>query len=277
MAHAPLPLLDRITQQEFAFTLRGWKEPAAQFFTPSAEHGEILAERRRWLRDDPSRYLLHTPGSEGLLREALDLAHAFDSAFIPPINASPAEMLRTLGEHWEADFILCRRDPGGRMCMAAGAVCFPSHWAPETRLNLPVEALHDPVPGLNAAIGGQIHNLLDRLPSGYAWLRLNWGLSASPERNQHPSRSLPRLTKNTPIQSIWLRMEHQALVRLPRTQGILFGIRLLSCSLQALPDQPKAAHSVAGQLRSMPEAVRVYKGIQDVANQVADWLETPAS
>jgi hypothetical protein len=273
MARSPQDLLDRITQEKFEFTLRGWKEPADRFFTAGNDNAEILAERRHWLWTAPERCLLYTPGSEDLVREASNFLQTLSSAYCSSLEASPIEILRQLGEQSEADLILCQKNTAGRICMQAGAICFPSHWAPETKLTLPIEALHNPVPGLNAAIGDKIFNLLDRLPSGYAWLRLNWGLSASRERNQHPGRGLPRLNPDTPIESIWLRVEHQALARLPHSQGILFGIRLYSYSLATLKAKPKAALAVAGQLRSMPEAMRVYKGIQGVADRVVAWLE----
>jgi hypothetical protein len=272
MAHTPRALLDRLTQEEFTFNLRGWKEPAAAFFAPTAAKDEILAERCRWLAEDPARYLLHGLGSEEVIEEAVDFARQLDPNIAWPPHLTTVEQFRRLGAHWEPDIILCRKNASGRIVMEAGVVCFPSRWAPETRLGLPVETLHDPVPGLNAAIGAKIFNLLDRLPAGYAWLRLNWGLSASAERNQHLCRGLPPLSAATPPEAVWFRVEHQALVRLPATQGILFGIRVHSYPLGALRDHLGAARAVAGQLCSMPQDIRIYKGIQDVAERVANWL-----
>ena len=207
-----------------------------------------------------------------MVQEAVELAETFDPVFMPPAGAEFPDLLKSLGEHWECDLILCRAVPGGQMSMEAGIVCFPSYWAPEDKIGLPVWDVHAPVPGLNAAIGHKIDHLLKRLPPGSAWLRLNWGLSASAERNQHPLRCPPRLTGLTPIGSIWLRLEYQALLRLPVTGGVLFGIQLYSFSLEALRAKPTTASAIAGQLRSMPLEMQVYKGIQDVAWRVADWL-----
>jgi len=281
MPFDPNDLLARFSQESFAFNLRGWKAPADEFFAPTAENAAILAERRRWLAEDPGRYLPYTPQAADLVREAVELARSFDPAgcfnpaFVPPEGANPAQTLQQLGETWEADFILCRRGSDGLFRMAGGALCFPSNWVPETKLDLPVAALHDPVPGLNAAIGAQIDKLLARLPAGDAWLRVNWGLSASGERNQHPARRLTRLGPGTPPEATWFRVEYQALVRLPATGGILFGIRPYSWRLPALREKAEAARAVAGQIRSMPEEMRVYKGIQHVAEGAAEYMAGP--
>ena len=272
----PASLLERISRPEFEFNLRGWKEPAAAFFAPTPAHEDALAERRRWLAQNPERYRVYLPESADLVQEAADFARTLDPAFTPGAGSDLPAQLKRLGEHWECDLILCRKNPGGRMRMEAGVVCFPSAWAPEEKLGLPIFDVHAPVPGLNAAIGDKIDHLLERLPPGSAWLRVNWGLSASPERNQHPRRGLSRLTGATPIESIWLRLEHQALLRLPATGGLLFGIHLHNFSLKELRGKPVGL-AVAGQLRSMPLEMQVYKGIQDVAQRVADWLDCSAS
>jgi hypothetical protein len=266
-------LLERISLESFKFNLRGWKEPAAGFFAPSPARKQVLSERSRWLSQHAERHLVYLPSAADLVRESVDLARILDAAFMPAGSAALTDQLKGLGEQWECDLILCRKDSLGCMRMEAGVVCFPSAWAPEEKLGLPVFAVHAPVPGLNAAIGDKIEHLLNRLPAGNAWLRINWGLSTSPERNQHPLRRLPRLSSTTPIESIWLRLEHQALLRLPVTQGILFGIHLHSYSLAEVRSKPPVARAIAGQLRSMPADMLRYKGILDVKERVANWLD----
>jgi len=273
MSFDPHSLLDRFEGERFAFELRGWKEPLGLFWAASPERAEILAERQAWLRQNPERHRVYLPSAQDLVDETCLLAGALDPTYRPPQNVSLDDKLLALGGHWEADFILCRQSQGGRMRMEAAVVCFPSHWAPETRLGLEVEEIHAPVPGLNGALAPKINNLLERLPASQAWLRVNWGLSSCPDRNQHPLRHRPRLGQETPMEQIWLRVEHQALVRLPQTQGILFGIRLHCFGLESLQARPAVARAIAGQLRSMPAEMQAYKGIQDVAGRVAGWLE----
>jgi hypothetical protein len=269
----PESLLDHFTQASFSFTLRGWKEPVEAFFAPTPDHAAILAERRFWLEANPERHQVWLPQAAELVREAAELLGGFDP-LIQPAPALPLEaQLYALGTSFEPDLVLCSPDSGGRFCMLAGSVCFPSYWFPEEKIGLPVEAVHAPVPGLNPALGGKIHNLLERLPSGYTWLRVNWGLSASLERNQHPLRGLPRLGATTPLEDIYLRIEHQALVRLPRSGGILFGIQPYSFTLDEVRRKPASARAIAGQMRSMPQDMQGYKGIREVSGRVVRCLE----
>lgn len=272
--YSPEALLDHFTQPEFAFLMRGWKEPNHIFFAPTAANQAILTERRHWLSQDPQRYLVWQPESAGLVRATLQLAKSFDSTFnFPDSNASPQEGLQALGLHWEPDILLVRRCADSEIRMQAGVVCFASHWSPQAKLGQTVEVVHGPVPGLNAAIAPGIQNLLVRLQEGYSWLRVNLALSASLDLNQHPELAPPRLTRETPMESIWLRVEYQALATLPGGEGVLFGIRPYHYELNSLLARPQAARAVIGQLRTMPLAVQEYKGIEQVSARVADWLE----
>ena len=69
----------------------------------------------------------------------------------------------------------------GQDVFVAGAICFPSSWAPEEKLGLPVHTIHDPVPTLNEQLGARIGKFLAGIRPGKAWERVNWGLSGSPD------------------------------------------------------------------------------------------------
>ncbi len=194
---------------------------------------------------------------------------------VKPDGVLPQDVLRWLGEVWEADFLLLQPGEDGRFRFEAGVVCFPSSWAPEEKIGHPVDVIHSPVPGLNEAIGEKIDRLLERLPPGQAWLRVNWGLSRSAERNQHPYRKLPRIHANLPPEDIWLRLEYQALVRLPRSGGMLFGIQLYSFPAGLIRSRPRTASTIASHLRSMPESMLRYKNIHPIADGFANWLTAP--
>ena len=124
----------------------------------------------------------------------------------------------------------------------------------------PIDFIHGVVPGLNPAVGMHIQGFLRKLKPGIAWLRHNWGLSRSPEFNQHPTRSLPRLTSDLASNEVYLRIEHQALVALP-PNGVLFGIRITVHPLSEVLAEPAAAAGLARALRTMTEAMAQYKGL----------------
>jgi hypothetical protein len=235
-----------------------------EFYAPGGERAAILEERERWLRSDPSRYLAVLPEGEALVREAA--ARAYAEGTVPEAIGTAPEMAFWLGRHWEVDYLVLACDRGEPR-MVAGCVCFPSSWALEEKIGLGISAIHGVVPTLNATIGPAIGNFLSRIKDGVCWTRSNWGLSRSAERNQHPSRKLPRLDASVGLEDVWFRVEEQALSALPVNNGVLFGIRVLSWPLGAMFGTPAAAHLIAA-LESMPAEVARYKGLETSRDRI---------
>ena len=85
----------------------------------------------------------------------------------------------------------------------------------------------------------------------FLWAAQNWGLSRTPELNQHPNRRLPRLDATVDLNDVWFRIEYQSLVALPRTSGILFGIRLIIEPLSRLAGDPSFASDLSRGLATV--------------------------
>jgi len=130
------------------------------------------------------------------------------------------------------------------------------------------------VPGLNAAVGARIDMALARLAPGAALERENWGLARDAERNHHPSRPRRRLDETITPEEVWLRVERQCLVKLPRTGGVLFGIRLVLLKFAQVLADPAAADGLRRALTSMPAEVAAYKGLAQARAALLGWLES---
>jgi hypothetical protein len=159
---------------------------------------------------------------------------------------------------------------GGAWRMAAGVVCFPSHWSPVEKLGLPVAAIHGPVPHYAGELGDRVDRFLDRLsPDRPVWRR-NWTVHASPELHApHP------VVSPVPVayQDHWLRSERQVLMALPRSASILFTIRTEQVPMTTVSEQPPMANRLAAALRSTPPELAAYRfGTLDV-DGLAAWLE----
>jgi hypothetical protein len=87
--------------------------------------------------------------------------------------------------------------------------------------------------------------------------------------NRHPKRALPALVETTPLEQIYVRVEHQIFYRLPRTQGLLFGIRLSLHPLNEIMMNPKAADGLRQAIETMPKEIAEYKGIYRIRER---WL-----
>lgn len=265
-------LLARIfPDEDFKFHLRFERGEPAEFFAPTSDHAALVAERQRWLRDEPGKYAALLPPGEPLLEEVLKLAQDWNG-FAPLGSGATWSALLALGEFWEADYLLLKPDADGAIRLYGGCLCFPSSWRLTDKIGKPIEFIHGPVPGLNKSIGPGIHKFLTGLKPGAASLRHNWGLARPLELNHHPDRNLPRLDANVRMDEVWLRVEHQALVALPQSGGVLFGIRVVNHSLAAVKADSVARDRLRRALETMPEAMAVYKGIASARGRILEML-----
>jgi hypothetical protein len=238
---------------------------ARAFFSATGNSVELLAERGRWLNEEPEKYEAALPEGLALVEEAAELAVGWGTQVKAEVGA--------LGRVWEPDFVLLREGEDGAFRVVAGAVCFPTSWALRDKLGHSLAETHGPVPGLNAAIGARIDMALARLAPDAAWERENWGLARDAERNHHPARPRPRLDETITPQEVWLRVERQCLVKLPRTGGVLFGIRLVLLPFAQVLAEPAAADGLRRALASMPGEVAAYKGLAQARAALLGWLE----
>jgi hypothetical protein len=241
----------------FHLTLR--RAEPREFFGPQDPSGKILAERRRWLAADPARYSGLHAESAAALKEFSELGSTW--------GAKPVADIVALGESYEPDILFLTRDDVGRFCVRGGALVFPTGWALEEKMGLPLEAVHGVVPKLNDALASPIQQFLTRLKPGTAFCRDNWGLAATDELNLHPARKLAPPDLPVALDRLWLRVEHQALLALPQSRGVVFGIRIALHRLDAIAGGP-AAPGLRRALQTMPEDLARYKRIDTVRAEV---------
>ena len=255
MVSPPLAALFSPTAYRFRVGVRPGDGSA--FFAPTAGHDAILAERRRWLGEDPRHYAQVTEAGRPLLEafhhQVSTWAHA----------GEPAADCSALGAVLEPDFLLLAVDPAGDFRLQGGALCFPTSWALEEKLGATVEWIHGVVPGLNTALGPAITRVLSGLAERGPLERLNWGLAATAERNLHPALARPRLQADCVPESVWLRVEHQLLAPLavPGSSGVLFALRIELVPLTTVLADPGTRHGFARALATMPDDVAAYKGL----------------
>ena len=259
--------------------MRFEKNDIASFFMPNASHHAVIAERRKWLTDDPEKYSAMLPKAEELLDEVVEMAASLGTLPVGVdrdafLNLDPISRCRRLAENWEADFLLMKPDADGVFRLYGGGLCFPSHWDLRDKLGKAMVDIHAPVPGLNEALGRQIDGFLRLIKPGISWERANWGLSRTPELNLHPSRKLPRLDASVEIDEVWFRLEKQSLVALPNSGGILFGIKLVIVPMHEIKADPLTPQGMIRALQTMPEPMVQYKGIATSRDRIVAMLAT---
>lgn len=273
----PLPLNELFPQEDYRFHLTLRKGDPEAFF--SGASASVLEERVRWLRDDPGRFAAEAKGAEPLVAEFEGCAAKWAKSVLSEgkaISELP-ERLAALGCVLEPDFMLLSKDDTGVFRLVAGVVCFPSSWALTEKMGRGLDDIHGPVPGLNAALGSAIGQFLGRLKPGAAFERANWGLSATPELNMHPSLGRPRLAPPLKAAGVWLRIEDQLFAAMPASAGILFAIRLRVIELSTIVEDAQLRKGFRRALATMPESVAIYKGIAPVRGALLSLLQRPVT
>ena len=247
----------------FHLTLR--RSEPGEFFGARDPFGRLLAERAKWLAENPVRHAALLPEGEALLAELTELAGR--EWGIPRTTT-----VHGLGAVLEPDFLLLSPDAAGAFRLRGGALCFPTGWALGEKLGHTLDFIHGVVPGLNTALASPIQQFLARLKPGVAFQRDNWGLVATDELNLHPARKVPAPALPVALDRLWLRVEHQALVALPRTGGVLFGIRIALHRLDQVALDAAASAGLRRALASMPADVAAYKRIDAVRGAIVALL-----
>jgi len=259
-------LIDLFPDQDYRFHLTLRRGDLSAFF--ATQDPAALAERRRWLSEDPSRYALGTPDSADLIDEFECTVDTWRQNRGPALSPSaPVEVparLQRLGTALEPDFLLLAKDPLGEFRLRAGVVCFPSWWALAEKIGLTLDRIHGVVPELNPSLGPTIGQFLAKLKPGAPYERSNWGLAATPELNLHPALGRPRLSTPLSLERTFLRIEDQILATLPETGGILFGIALRVIPLRNVLDNPAIRPGFHRAVRTMPAPLVAYKGLGSI-------------
>lgn len=250
-------LRELFPEDDFGFRLTLKRGAPVDFFRPSANSAHTLAERRKWLAESPPDYAILPERAQSAWAEFCDLAGTWIGQ---PVPTDPS----LAGGLIEPDVVLMTRDAAGVFRLRGGVVVFPSHWALADKLEQTLREVHGVVPGLNTAIGPAIDRYLDRLKPGFAAGRSNWGLAATDAMNLHPATNPRRLEQGMPFEDIWLRIEDQNLSRLPKSDAILFGIRIESIRLTEVLVDAEIRRRFNRTLKTMPPTVAVYKGLSEV-------------
>jgi hypothetical protein len=98
-------------------------------------------------------------------------------------------------------------------------------------------------------------------------------LASQPDLNEHPDRCEYTWKRPLSLEHVWLRREDQAILSLPGSGGVLFGIRVVVRSIAEVIQTPEKAHHLVRGLRTMPAEMVCYKGIEDVRGELIELLD----
>lgn len=192
--------------------------------------------------------------------------------YVDPVVAQGLHPLDLAARWVPEDLCLHLPGPDGVLRLVAGSVAFPAGWALREKLGRPLGAIHGPVPGYEAAIGRPVDRVLGALTPARGIWRLNGSIvdDAVLFRPEYPRRVRPpRIPED-----IVIRSERQTLRRLPVSGAVVFTIRTYVDPLTSIENSREARRTLAAYLRALPPDQRRYKRMEDLAEPLADWLDS---
>ena len=190
----------------------------------------------------------------------------------------PRQPLDYIGRQVQGDWVVMdQRD--GDFYIEAGVVTAPADWSMDFDLGMTFVEWHGPVPlAHDMGIFDRARKFLLDLRLGEPVRRLNWTmtinprLDTSPERYPHWGPDRAQVTAENAGHKAHLRVELQALWRLPRSNGVVFSIRAYLISMEELVTVPKWGRRVHRALKQLHPALVDYKGLTRYRDTVVAWL-----
>lgn len=262
-----------------------------EWLEPDERRAQQLALKRRLVAEHREQVIAVTPDDDGGVRAASEellvsvraelTARGLDELGIDPgadVDHAEVHPIEAVGLLTQEDWCVHLPDADGRWRLVAASVCFPTRWDLTQKIGRTVREIHAPVPGYDEQLGDAVDRFFGRLtPEAGVW-RLNWNLLDDPALFQpvrdHRSGAV---AVDEVGQRIWLRVERQALVRLPVSGATVFSIRVHQDPLDVLCAEVEAVERVRGTLRALPPDAVAEKGLVDSFDAILAWLDRAGS
>ena len=286
---APLPLERLLLPLEtgpFRMAMGLVARPQDEVVEIDALYHRQMRDRRRLLDTRHDEVFAATPGSAPARAELLEMLATLLPARHPTWFARSGEMLhnRLTGETFDLSHPphdrlevagrlvqedLCLIDVSGpEPVLAAAVLCAPSRWRLAEKIGRPLLAVHGPVPFYADRLSKAVDRFMRVLRPGKLVERFNWGIFDDDTLFQpqptHRLAGAGAVDADNALDRLFVRVERQTLLRLPRSGSVLFAIRVHSYGLRRVLAEPGAAASLHSMVRELPDTLADYKGLLDI-------------
>ena len=291
------PYLPFADGKPFALRMNLQPLPVEQWIDVGEDFSGQLAEKRKLLATRHDDVVQALPQAQHASEEALKFLLAHLRRYYPGQFAFRTLRGLGIGGKWDfsqlslhplehatglvqEDFCILQADDetnGGTYRLTAGAVCFPSNWRLADKIGCALADVHGPVPGYAEKLGGAVDRFFKNLTAGTIMWRANWLIHATPELFQSGHKldaaTAAAITSENAGEKLWLRVERQALRRLPQSGAVLFTIRTHVTHLADAIRDAKAAQALALAVRTMPDDFSRYRSMDTFRAVLLPWLE----
>lgn len=194
------------------------------------------------------------------------------------VSTLPREPLDYIGRQAQGDFVAMDQRAGD-LWTEAGMVTTQADWSLDFDVGMSFKEWHGPVP-----LAHEMHvferalKFLLKLRLGAPVRRLNWTMTINPRLDTSPELypfwgpDRAAVTSQNAGDLVHLRVEMQGLWRLPRSNGVVFGIRCYLISMRELVTIPKWGRRVHRVVKNLHPALVDYKGLTRYREALLEWL-----
>ncbi len=225
-----------------------------------------MAERARLMEKRRSDIVMSQPSAFPAAQELLDEVtshlsqrHNFELTnrqCIRPdgtcVDVDRNAPLETLSRLVSEDFCILQKD-GNEHVLTAGLLCFPASWTLSQKFGHPLIRIHQPVESYTDDIAKRVQRLFDAVQVGRPLWRANAMRYRDPALYQPRPEVAPRTDR---VQGNYIRSERQCILRLPKSDAVVFSIHTRQVQIDRL-----SAEQLAGlKLRPIDDEGSVPSG-----------------
>jgi hypothetical protein len=227
-------------------------------------------------RDYPQWFTLTRDGDRWhWVNKPLDIDQHF--VFGDPATL-PHDPMEYITRQCQGDFtLLDQRD--NNLWMDAGISTTQADWSLDFDVGMNFMDWHGPVPlAHDMKVFDRALKFLLNLQQGQPVRRLNWTMTINPRLDTSPEnynkwgKDRASVTAENVGDKVHLRVELQALWRLPRSNAIVFSIRAYLIKMRELVTVPKWGRRMHRVLKTLPPELVDYKGMTRYRDTTIAWL-----
>lgn len=236
---------------------------------------EFLEELAVYL---PARY----PSLYKRTREGIDNLWSGESFNIVerPLKEDP---MAICGRLVQDDLAVLLEQPDGQYRLLAGSILLAGFWRLSDKFGMTLSDVHTSgdVPHFREKLETSMNKFFRRMKCDTFHARNNYffqvddGLGWSSSMGDEDAQKVARGTAPTDktIEHHWFRSERQTLRRLPKTRAVVFTIRTYLVPVTEMAKEPYVPGRLASAVRSWDELVSNYKGKEEYAAVLLDYLD----
>ncbi|TFF25483.1 DUF3445 domain-containing protein [Jiella endophytica] len=227
-------------------------------------------------RDYPAWFALGREGDRWhWINRPMGIEEHFTFGDVATLPYGPMEYIT---RQCQGDFCLLDQR-GDNLWLDSGIVTSQADWSLDFDLGMNFIEWHAPVPRAHdMGVFERALKFLLNLQLGRPIRRLNWTMTINPRLDTSPENyhrwgiDRTTVTPDNVGDKVHLRVELQALWRLPRSNAIVFSIRCYLIKMREVATVPKWARRLHRVLRDLPDDLADYKGLTNYRGMTVDWL-----